>query len=188
MSQQELLKLTAEALAGAGVEHMLTGSLVSSMQGEPRATHDIDIVVAMRSEDIDSVLTAFNEERFYRSREAISAAVAEGGMFNILDTHTGDKIDFWLLTDSAFDQSRFARRVTERLEGFTIEVSAPEDTILMKLHWARESGGASKHLHDAARVIELQGETLDRAHLHEWATRLGVRDLLEQLCDEHDMD
>ena len=27
---------------------MITGSVVSSLQGEPRATHDIDVVVAIR--------------------------------------------------------------------------------------------------------------------------------------------
>jgi hypothetical protein len=27
---------------------MLTGSVVSSLQGEPRSTHDIDIVVAIK--------------------------------------------------------------------------------------------------------------------------------------------
>ena len=31
-----------------GDEYMVTGSLASSLQGEPRATHDIDVVPAIR--------------------------------------------------------------------------------------------------------------------------------------------
>jgi predicted nucleotidyltransferase len=46
MSQQELLRKVIEALGDARIEYMLTGSVVSSLQGEPRSTHDIDMVVA----------------------------------------------------------------------------------------------------------------------------------------------
>jgi len=49
MSQQELLKLVIARLDEAGIEYMLTGSLASSLQGEPRATHDIDLVIAIRA-------------------------------------------------------------------------------------------------------------------------------------------
>jgi predicted nucleotidyltransferase len=51
MSQQELVKEVIGALERAGIEYMLTGSLVSSMQGEARTTHDIDIVVALQEKD-----------------------------------------------------------------------------------------------------------------------------------------
>ena len=47
MSQQELLKRVVRILDGAKIKYMLTGSVVSSLQGEPRSTHDIDIVVAI---------------------------------------------------------------------------------------------------------------------------------------------
>ncbi len=41
MSQQELLKRVITALKNTSIQYMLTGSLVSSLQGEPRLTHDI---------------------------------------------------------------------------------------------------------------------------------------------------
>ena len=47
MSQPELLKLVARRLEETGVEYMVTGSVASSLQGEPRATHDIDVVVSV---------------------------------------------------------------------------------------------------------------------------------------------
>jgi hypothetical protein len=48
MSQQELLKKVVAALESGAIPYMLTGSLVSSLRGEPRSTHDIDDVVAMQ--------------------------------------------------------------------------------------------------------------------------------------------
>jgi len=45
MSQQELLKQVIQALDQAEIEYMITGSVVSSLQGEPRSTHGIDIII-----------------------------------------------------------------------------------------------------------------------------------------------
>jgi hypothetical protein len=47
MSQSELLKKVIIALEATGTPYMLTGSYASSLQGEPRLTHDIDLVVAI---------------------------------------------------------------------------------------------------------------------------------------------
>lgn len=38
MPQQELLKKVIQALDETGIEYMVTGSVVSSLQGEPRTT------------------------------------------------------------------------------------------------------------------------------------------------------
>jgi predicted nucleotidyltransferase len=46
VSQLELLKHVVHQLEAAGIEYMISGSVASSLQGEPRASHDIDIVVA----------------------------------------------------------------------------------------------------------------------------------------------
>lgn len=48
MSQQELLKRVLQALEDVRIEYMVTGSVASSLQGEPRSTHDIDLVVAIQ--------------------------------------------------------------------------------------------------------------------------------------------
>jgi len=187
MSQQELLRLVVARLDEAGIEYMLTGSLVSSLQGEPRATHDIDLVVAIRTAPGDAahmLMAAFPEPQFYLDEEAIRSAVAAKGMFNRIDTREGDKVDFWLLTADAFDQARFARRAVEDFEGMRLQVSRPEDTILMKLNWAQMSGGSEKQFVDALRVYEVQHGLLDQAYLDAWAARLGVAELLANLRSE----
>ena len=62
-----------------------------------------------------------------------------------------------------------------------IHVSAPEDTILMKLKWAADSGGSQKQFSDALHVFELQRHLLNRSYIDSWATRLNILDLWTQL-------
>jgi hypothetical protein len=181
MSQQELLIRVADALDDAGVEYMVTGSVVSSLQGEPRASHDVDLVVAFPSEAVPRVLAAFPEPDYYLSDAAMRSAIERGGMFNLLSLTTGDKVDFWLLTGSEFDQSRFGRRVAETIGGRTLWVSSPEDTILAKLRWTRDLGGSEKQMTDVLRVYEVQRAGLDLDYLNRWAEHLGLQDLWQQI-------
>lgn len=184
MSQSELLKRVVARLQRAGIEHMLTGSVVSSLQGEPRATHDIDVVIAVRgsAEQLAGALkAAFPDPDYFLDEDAARAAISMRSMFNMLDAREGDKVDFWLLSDDDFDRSRFSRRVTEEFEGASLVVSRPEDTILGKLKWSAMSGGSEKQLTDALRVYEVQHGQLDQGYLDAWAARLDVTVLLERL-------
>jgi hypothetical protein len=181
MSQSDLLIGAVEALERAGVGYMLTGSLASSIQGEPRATHDVDLVIEVDFTVVDGLAVAFGAPRFYFDSVAARSALDARGMFNLLDIRTGDKVDFWALTATLFDVSRFARRTVTRAFGREISISSPEDTILQKLKWAVDSGGSERHFNDAAAVYEVQAGALDEAYLSEWADRLGVTDLLVEV-------
>ena len=163
---------------------MITGSYVSSFQGAPRATHDIDLVIAIAPDRIGPLVNAFPPPDYYLDELAVRDAVARRDMFNLLQVTTGDKVDFWLVTDEPFDQSRFARRQATDVMGMRIFFSAPEDTILQKLKWAELSGGSEKQFTDALRVYELQRPMLDLPYLNDWAARLGVTDLWQRVQDE----
>lgn len=181
MSQQELVIRVVEALERASIDYMITGSLVSSFQGEPRLSHDVDLVVALDAMQIDTVLQAFSDDEFYLSKEAIEAAVRTRHMFNLLQVSSGDKVDFWLLTDSAFGAMRFSRKLQEPLFGRPMYLSTPEDTILQKLSRAQQSHGSEKQFHNALRVFEVQFPLLDFAYLNHWAVELEVDDQLRRI-------
>ena len=175
MSQSELLIHTVKALDKSMHEYMLTGSLVSSIQGEPRATHDIDFIVAINTESIEELLKEFPRSDFYYDIAAAKQAIRDGGMFNILSI-AGDKVDIWVLTDSEFDKSRFSRKRTVELFGHVLYVPSPEDTILMKLLWSKQCGSSEKQLFDAARVYDLQQETLNAEYFETWLQRLELKE------------
>ena len=86
-----------------------------------------------------------------------------------------------MLTDEAFDASRFSRKRIVETHGLRLRVPTPEDTILAKLRWAQESGGSEKHFNDAMRVYELQHKDLDFTYLNAWASTLGVDDMWQEL-------
>lgn len=186
MSQQDLLKRVVAALERLGIGYMITGSIASSLQGEPRVTHDLDVVIEVDEQSVPGLLAAFPIPEFYHDDAAVRAAVRDRTGFNVIETTEGDKIDFWLLTDDAFDRSRFSRRYEEAVFGTRLRVSAPEDTILQKLRWAEISGGSEKLYGDALRVYEVQHARLDQEYLDEWSKFLRVEKQLARLRIEAD--
>lgn len=183
MSQQDLLRDLVAALDRAAIPYLLTGSLVSSLQGEPRATHDIDLVIDVAQNDVPLLVEVLTSLTLSVDELAVADAVLTRGMFSVIDPPSGDKADFWLVTEQPFDRERFARRTTITALGVQISVSTPEDTILQKLRWSRLAGGSEKQLADAAGVYDLQAGSLDEEYLDIWAERLGVSAALRALRD-----
>ncbi len=110
MLEQDLLKKIIKILEANQIEYMLTGSYASSLQGQPRSTNDIDIIVLLQNEHVSKFIESFPHPDFYLDKESIIEAIENQDMFNLIEIGGGNKVDFWLLTDSPFDRSRFSRR------------------------------------------------------------------------------
>jgi hypothetical protein len=80
MSQQELLKHVVEVLGHLGIEYLVSGSLVSSLQGEPRATHDIDIVAALKQPHVKLLCKAFPPPDYYLDEHSFMSALETARM------------------------------------------------------------------------------------------------------------
>ena len=61
----------------------------------------------------------------------------------------------------------------------SIAVVSPEDLIISKLDWARDSASASQY-HDVAQLLATVPD-LDVTYLERWAETLGVLDKLHEL-------
>jgi hypothetical protein len=188
MSQQELLRRVIAVLNDVSIQYMATGSIVSSIQGEPRASHDIDLVVQIAAGHASMLAKHFPPPDFYLDEVSIREALkTPDGMFNLLDITGGDKVDFWILKPHPFDQQRFARRYVEKVAGMELVVSQPEDTIVAKLRWVKLSGGSEKQFNDALGVYEVQHPRLDISHIDRWAAEVGVTDLWKRVQSEADL-
>jgi hypothetical protein len=174
VSQQELLTSVLGVLNAEGIPYMLTGSVASSIQGEPRFTHDVDIVVDLRPQTAKALVAAFPPPAYYLDEQSVTDAMVQRGEFNLLAVEEGDKVDFWLMTDEPFDQSRFGRRQAVDLLGTKAWISSPEDTLVMKLRWAQLSGGSEKQLTDALHVYEAQRDSLDLRYIRQWIAALSL--------------
>lgn len=184
MSQQQLLAKVVRALEESGSQYMLTGSFASSLQGEPRLTHDIELVVVIQKATVPKLLASFPPPDFFLDKDNVEEAIKAKTMFSLLNVVEGDKVDFWPLTDDPFDVSRFRRKRREYALGMQLFVSSPEDTILAKLRWAKMSGGSEKQFRDSLRVYEVQHDSLDMNYLREWVAALGLDEYWIRLLKE----
>ena len=180
------MRAVVQALEDAGTPYMLTGSMVSSLQGEPRSTHDMDFVVALDSTSAAAFIQTMRITGCFLDEERVPEAIENSGMFNLIDPRAGLKVDFWMLTSEPFDQSRFERKIQEDVLGMGLWVSSPEDTILAKLNWSKLSGGSQKQLNDAVRVYEIQHSQLDLEYVEQWVETLDLGAEWSSLLDEAD--
>ncbi len=115
-SEQEFLVDVLQRLNSAGVDSMLTGSMASNFWGTPRTTHDVDIVVLLKPDQVDRFAAAF-EHGFFIQRESVRAVFQPPYQFNVLDEQSALKADFWQLRQSPFEQEMFRRRLSLLLFG-----------------------------------------------------------------------
>ena len=89
-------------------------------------------------------------------------------------------MDFWLPKPEPFDRELFARRKQVRLFGQPAWIVTAEDLILHKLLWNRLSP-SERQIGDAAGVVAVQSDALDKNYLRHWAGELLVTAELEDL-------
>ena len=159
--------------------YMLTGAFAVTYYGEPRTTHDLDIVVLLAPADIARVKAAL-EPAFSVDVESIKAAMREGSAFNAIHEETGFKVDFWMLKGGEYDQTAFARRVRVNLLGAEMFLPSPEDVIVTKLEWYRLSD-VDKHYFDAQGVAAVQKDQLDTAYIIRWCGAKSLSDLWRRI-------
>lgn len=183
MSQEEFFKTVIQILNNINIPYMLTGSMASNFYSIPRTTHDIDFVVIFSFGDIEKLLQNFNQKRYYLDEEMIKEAIINKDTFNLIDSHTGLKIDFWILKDDEYHQTCFKRRIKHNILGLETYISTAEDVILSKLQWCKLSGGSELQFKDAVGVYEIQKKNLDMDYIKNWAGKISVQELLEKLIE-----
>lgn len=175
--QLAFAKLIADRLTEAGFPYMMTGSMAMAVYAVPRMTRDIDIVVAYRPQEAEKLAALFQPECFV-DVEAVREAAAGRGMFNIIHREWFVKADFIARKAGVYRETEFERRRTVDVEDTPIVVTAPEDLILSKLHWAKDSGPELQQ-RDVRQISESSPD-LDWRYLEKWSDALGVRELLNR--------
>lgn len=181
MEQSSLLKRIVNKLEKAGIPYMLTGGIAVSFWGAPRTTFDIDMVLEIHKEDVEKIVGVFKKE-FYISKEAVSGAIRHQTTFNIIHYKTGLKIDFLLRKNNPHRVLEFKRRLKKRIFGKDIFIVSPEDLILVKLQWFRDSQ-STRHLEDIKSIFRISGDTLDFKYLKKWADRQSTLEILNEVIN-----
>ena len=168
-----------QALGSAGIEYMVVGSFASSVHGVPRTTHDLDLVIDPSPAQLDALVAALDPADYYVDGDVARDALSRRSMFNVIDMHSGWKIDFVIRKDRPFSIEELARRIDVPVFDVVAPLATAEDTIIAKLEWARD-GQSDRQLDDVAGILRVRGGTLDRAYLDRWIGALGLGDVWQR--------
>ncbi len=173
--ETEVLKLVAQRLDAAGIAYMVSGSMAMNYYAQPRMTRDIDIVIDLAPADAERVAALFAPD-FVCEVDAVRDAARQRGMFNVIHAEWVVKVDFMVCKDVPYRREELARRRRVTIQGQEVAIVAPEDLLLSKLYWAKDTR-SEMQLRDARNLIaSLPG--LDWTYIERWAPALSVSALL----------
>jgi len=182
----KILESLAEVLEQLDIAYAIGGSMASSIYGKVRFTQDADITVEPFDNQADQLFDLLKSQ-FYISRDAMYQALSQRRSFNIIHLKSAFKIDIFIRKDTAFEKQLMTRRRTlvlsDSLEK-TFSVISPEDIILLKLQWYRNSGHSERQWDDVLGILTIQAEKLDFEYLKKWAGILGIDQILEKAISE----
>jgi hypothetical protein len=177
LQPHDLFALFTGPLEALQVPYFVTGSVASLYYGEPRLTHDIDVVVTLRDADVERLAAIFPEEAFYRPPSEVLRVELrrpQHGHFNLIHHATGFKADVYLTGANPLHAWALSHRRRSGEGPRSFWLAPPEYVIVRKLEFFRE-GGSGKHLRDIRGMLASLGADLDRQALAEWIDRMGLQ-------------
>jgi hypothetical protein len=100
-------------------------------------------------------------------------------MFNLIHEEYIVKIDFVVRKDTPYRRREFSRRKQVTVDNQDLVVVSPEDLILSKLEWAKDSR-SEVQLNDVRNLLKYV-KGLNRSYLTRWAKVLGVESLYREV-------
>lgn len=174
MPAPDPLALYLEPLERLGFPYCVTGSVASSVYGEPRLTADIDVVLLLGPDGIGALRAAFPEAAYDVPPDEtlrLELSRSSRGMFNLIHHASQFKADIYLAASDPLHAWALANRRRIDLGGGGAWIAPPEYVILRKLEYLRE-GGSDKHVRDIRFI--LAATPVDRAFVETGVARLGA--------------
>jgi hypothetical protein len=176
MQDPSIFPIFASRLNILNIRYMITGSVASIVYGEPRMTHDIDLVMELEYEDTERFAKAFPIETFYcPPTEVIKVELGRSfrGHFNLIHHETGFKADIYLRGRDPLHEWALNNRKKIDIEGEYIWVAPVEYVILRKLEYYRE-GKSEKHIRDIKGILSISADEIDFEELEKRVESLGL--------------
>ncbi|MES1164372.1 MAG: hypothetical protein ABUR63_01335 [Verrucomicrobiota bacterium] len=181
MTAEDIFRRVVGALDSAGIPYMLTGSFASSFHGAPRATQDIDIVIASTAAQIRALVKSLPPDEYYVDLDTALDAQRREGQFNIIDFGSGWKVDLIVRKSRPFSREEFDRRNSVDMLGMQLSIASAEDVIVAKLEWAK-LGESQRQVDDAVGILKIRADQLDLPYIRRWVRELDIEAQWQTAC------
>jgi hypothetical protein len=181
LTQNEFINNIVEKLQKAGIEYVICGSTAATFYGLIRSTQDTDIIINPTREQLIKFIELLGK-KYYISSETAFEALNQGAMFNVIDIENSFKADLIIRKPVGFSVEEFRRKRKEKLLDKPVYILSPEDSILSKLAWAKQSRSETQY-RDVMTILEAKAGQLDVKHLKKWAKILEVEDDLNKCLE-----
>ena len=173
-----------DILEAMGIEYVIWGGVAAITYGEPRFTRDMDVLVRLHYDQVDTLARVLEEDGYYVSVEAIRDAVDRHFYFNVIHIETGIKVDFLVAERDPIHVWAFEHCRVKNFDEFRqASYMPPESVILTKLR-AHQDSGSTRHLDDIEGILRVSGPELDLAYVDREAARVGAFGTWRELLDE----
>jgi Domain of unknown function (DUF1814). len=175
MNEIDIVRDISHRFEQGQIPYMLTGSMAMNYYAQPRMTRDIDVVIAIASDDVDRVAALFRPD-YYVSEESIRESLAHESSFNLIHQESVIKVDCIIRKSSEYRKTEFERRQRISVRDFTTFIVSKEDLIISKLSWAKDSHSEIQ----LGDVRNLLGTGYDAKYVARWTRELELVNLLKE--------
>jgi hypothetical protein len=179
-----LAKIT-DVLNRLKISYAVTGGVAVTVWGRARYTADIDIIIDIAPRNLKQLIGELSkiDKSIYLDIEAETPIgfIKQQGGFNLIHSQSGVKADFVIKKDDEFSQTEINRAIKKDFHGHKIYFISPEDLILIKLLWYKDSG-STRHLEDAESILKIT--KIDLKYIQEWAKKQSTSKIFKEILDK----
>ena len=192
LSFKDFLKMILSVLKKVGIDYMIGGAVAVWPWGETRSTQDIDIVIQLRTDQINSLSKELEKVDIYLPPDIILDNLHEIRIdlpINAIHGGSGYKAEMFLLReDDELRRTAFQRRVKVNFgpEIGDVFIHSPEDLIIYKMLYYSLSQ-QTEHIRDIGSIIRTRGNELDYEYIQKWASIKQLAGIWGEILRELDL-
>src|SRR5712692_1827251 len=175
LNEIDIVRDISRRFAQAQIDYMLTGSIALNYYTQPRMTRDIDVVVKITRNDVNTIIGLFSPD-YYVDDHAVHSAIANESLFNLIHQESIIKVDCIVRKSSEYRRVEFERKQRVKIQDFETWIVSKEDLIISKLYWAKDSHSELQR-RDVKSLIDTG---CDAPYVDKWTKILGLHDLLQE--------
>lgn len=164
---QLLLAQIASDLDEAQIPYMVIGGQAVLMYGEPRLTRDIDITLAVGTEQLPLLLRLAADRGWQILSEDPAAFVRRTMVLPCLDSASGIRVDF-IFSSTAYEGQAIERTNKVQILKTTVRFAAAEDVIVQKI-----VAGRARDLEDVRGIISKK-QSIDEYYVRHWLKQFDL--------------